>query len=307
LTEYYLSTDQLDALCDLWISRLEKLNTPSNDSRAALAAPSSRETVQPIAIRTLDFLRVYAWLLQESWLDSSIVKAESTAKLDGWLARYEQVLQRGDWQSLPADLNDLKAWRKRAGWEYAGAVRKLVDAPKWLAGVVPAQNLATQLLNSPSGNSGKSETWLALQKLVEEMQSALPGDTSGDSQLMRSVRRSISYWKCLLEHFADPQSQGGERLKGLESEHPRDPWWTYYSARFLSRLPDQRMEAELRWKRLATAFPAGSIGWLECRARQVQLLRTSGRTEAAQQLAELVLATTPNIDALWRTRFATTP
>lgn len=307
LTEYYLSSDKLDELCDLWINRLEKRNAPPSDSRSVVSAPSSRETVQPIAIRTLDFLRVYAWLLQDSWLDPSIVKAEGTAKLEGWLARYEQVLQRGDWQSLPAELNDLKAWRKTAGWEYSGTMRKLGDAPKWLAGVVPAQSLATQLLNSPPGTSGKSETWLALQQLVEEMQSALPSDTRGDSSLMRSVRRSISYWQCLVEHFADSSGPGAERLKGLESEHPRDPWWTYYSARFLSRLPDKSTDAELRWKRLAAAFPAGSIGWLECRARQVQLLRTSGRTEAAQQLAELVLATTPNLDALWRPRFAPTP
>lgn len=307
LTEFYLGMDKIDEICELWVSRLEKRNAATSESRGTASLSSSSDSLQSIAIRALDFLRIYAWLLHESWLDPSIVKSENATKLDGWVSRYEQALQKGDWQTIQAELNGVKAWRKTAGWEYTDAMKKLSDAPKWLAGVVPAQCLANQLLHSPASNSGKSETWLALQQMVEEGQASLPADASGDTKLMRSVRRSILYWQCLLEYFSDPQGPGIERLKSLEGERSRDPWWTYYSARFLSRVPDKQLEAELRWKRLAAAFPAGSIGWLECRARQVQLLRTTGRTEAAQQLADLVLATTSNLDPLWRRRFAPTP
>lgn len=291
LTEYYLGIDKIDELCELWISRLEKLkSTPS-------------ESVQQVASRALDFLRIYAWLLQESWLDSSVVQSEDSTKLDGWIARYEQIVQQGNWESIPMELNGLNAWRKTAGWEFSGALNKLTNAPKWLAGIVPAQSLANQLLNSPPSDFGKSEAWVALQQTLGEIQGSLPTESIADSGLMRSVRRSCTYWQCLLEHFANPQGPAMERLKTLESENPRDPWWTYYAARFRSRVLASQSEAELLWRRLAAAFPAGSVGWLECRARQVQLLRTSGRAEAAQQLAELVLATTPNLDALWRSRF----
>ena len=305
LADFYLGTDQIDDWCELWVGRWEKLASGAGESGSGANRLASPEAIQFAARRALEALRVYAWLLHESWLDSSIVTTADANKWDRWMSRASGANVKGSAQDMSLEWDRLKRWQRSAGWEFTDRIGELADAPKWLVSWVPAQQSAIQLWNAPANSSGKTEEWRELTRLVDAIRDALPSDPANDTALMRSVRRSVTYWQCVLDHYADPSGGGLQRLLELEANNPRDPWWTYYSALVLSRVPDKQAGAELRWKRLATALPAGSFGWLECRARQVQLLRTIGRTEDANQLAELVLATTPGMDALWRGRFQT--
>ncbi|AMV31956.1 hypothetical protein VN12_07530 [Pirellula sp. SH-Sr6A] len=303
LADFYLGTDQIDDWCELWVGRWEKLASGAGASSTSGNQLASREAIHVVALRSLEALRVYAWLLHESWLDSSIVNSEDGAKWDRWMSRTKDANAKDAAQDIAMEWDRLMRWRSSAGWEFADRLAELSDAPKWLVAWVPAHQLALQLSNASPSPSGNIEDWKELNRRVTSTRDALPTDSANDTALMRSVRRSTSYLQCVLEHYADPSGGGLQRLIEFERNHPRDPWWSYYSALILSGVPEKRASAELSWKRLAAAVPVGSVGWLECRARQVRLLRTSGRTEEANQLAELVLATTPGIDALWRGRF----
>jgi len=116
------------------------------------------------------------------------------------------------------------------------------------------------------------------------------------------LSRSIVLYKIAIVGWNGDLSTAKTELESKEKEALRSVWWPYQSARWMQAIPTLREESLGRYRRIASGLQPGSEGWLESRARTVQTLRMLDRNEEANQLAAMMIATSPNIVPLWITR-----
>ena len=118
------------------------------------------------------------------------------------------------------------------------------------------------------------------------------------------LEQSIRSYEIAIDFWYDKIAPSIEAMKELAKQSGKSPWWPYRSARLLQTIPGQRELAIQQYRALAKGFIAGSDAWLEMRARTVQTMRWKGDAPEAQKLADLVLATYPNMSDEWKKRFA---
>ena len=118
------------------------------------------------------------------------------------------------------------------------------------------------------------------------------------------LEQSIRSYEIAIDCWYDKIAPSIEAMKELAKQSGKSPWWPYRSARLLQTIPGQRELAIQQYRALAKGFIAGSDAWLEMRARTVQTMRWKGDAPEAQKLADLVLATYPNMSDEWKKRFA---
>lgn len=116
------------------------------------------------------------------------------------------------------------------------------------------------------------------------------------------LSRSIALYKTAIAGWNGDLATAIAALESKEKESLRNVWWPYQSARWMQSIPTLREESLGRYRRIASGLQPGSEGWLETRARTVQTLRMLDRNEEANQLAAVIVATSPNIGPLWITR-----
>lgn len=92
------------------------------------------------------------------------------------------------------------------------------------------------------------------------------------------------------------------RLEKLIAQEPKSLWWVYRSSRVMQRTMGLGQAALGWYRQMANGVKPGSEPWLEARARSIELLKGLGDNEKANQLRDLVLASYPDLPAVWNSR-----
>jgi hypothetical protein len=220
--------------------------------------------------------------------------------------------------SVPEFRGDTTTWfggisKIASGSFEANAIEEL--APKELAtwGEDPLERIgvlwyacearAMKRLSQP--NPASPTEALLLGKLVgmlrkeRESETPYPLGPIIDSRLQRSIR----FYEILA---AGEQGDWDGAFKKLDAErtaNKKSAWWLYRSARAMQSVEAHRKDALPWYRLLASGFPAGSEPWFEARARTAQTMRWTNDMTAADQLRDLVFATYPGAETVWRSRF----
>jgi hypothetical protein len=159
-----------------------------------------------------------------------------------------------------------------------------------------------RLANDPKLVSALSSSLAVMGRTLAACDERSPQIMSTKQSLL--ARNYLRLYGASIRCWNNDVSSGYEELFAAQKSNPKDPWWLYRSARIFATLADKREQSIKQFRLLASGFPAGSEVWLEARARTVQTYRMMNNESMANELAELVLATYPNLPAVWKNRFA---
>lgn len=260
---------------------------------AELAGVNERPAIVAL-IETLS--KMSRWPAPDLWsqLQSASVKATSLSSNIQWLAS----------QSASPDTDPVST--------QSAALSKLNQADgltqiilKWTRAESQFQQLLQSGLSSNMAKAQLDPFVIATQALKEAQ---LPSDTSFVTllgpELEEQLNRSILSYEASILCWTGKESEGAAALAAARKKEPRNPWWTYRTARVLQTVPSQRESAIQMFRNLANGFTAGSEPWLEARARTVQTMRLLNNNDEAQKVASIVLETYSSISEEWKSRFA---
>ena len=140
-----------------------------------------------------------------------------------------------------------------------------------------------------------------LEQLTEEL-AREPRYPFGPQTRAR-IERSIVFYAALAQCHNANSTDGIRVLENRRDENKKSLWWIYHAARTMQSFKEHQQNAIGLYRQMASGVPVGSQPWLEARARSAQTLRALGKETEADQLRDLVLATYPAAEALWRSRF----
>lgn len=296
LGEWYLSNDQLLEYASSWFRRFEQLTTIERSQSTSLP---QRDWAWRECLAAYGLLSHFASI---EWLDQSMLVDgyPNQTKLADALQSIEQSLRSNDDSRRRQQLLNLMNLPSQAGWNEIAFLPPLemdnsvTSLELWLA--------CENKWNSALLNPKDPRRIVELQKVAEQTQSRqdeLKRLLGPKLRMHWNMKRelidlAIRYWQS-----PNDTTKSALLAKANGTEHAN--WWGYHASRILIETdPATSLD---RFRRLAAGLVAGSTGWLECRARSVQCLRSLGNKEEAQRLAELVLATFPNLPEFWKERF----
>ena len=302
LQNFYLSNDQLWETTQLWFARWERLQQQSKDRLPE--EPTSEKAKRQTAIqRTITFTSLLCLLSQQSWLDRSMLGVDARKQASEAMSRLQAAIRTTQDGRLITLGDRLKFMEVGAGWEWS-----VIDTPllQLDASDVFDQWLQCELLFTQFISSTQVPREL-LQILTESVDRLVTSsERAQNANLGKATReqlsRSIALYKIAIVGWNGDLATAKTELESKEKESLRSVWWPYQSARWMQTIPTLREESLGRYRRIASGLQPGSEGWLESRARTVQTLRMLDRNEEANQLAAMMIATSPNIVPLWITR-----
>ncbi len=296
LGEWYLSKDQLLEYASSWFRRFEQWKTIE---RSESTNRPQRDRAWCECLAAYGLLSHFASI---EWLDQSILidGSQNQTTLAEALQSIEQSLRSSDDSELRQQVLNLMNLPSQAGWNEIAFLPQLeTDNPDTSLGLWLA---CENKLNSAMLNPKDPRRVIELQKVAEKTLSRAdelkrilgPKLRMHWNLKMELIDSAIRYWQ-------SPNDPMKIALLAKAKGKDHANWWGYQTSRILSETdPAASLD---RFRRLAAGLVAGSAGWLECRARSVQCLRSLGNKEEAQRLAELVLATFPNLPEFWKERF----
>jgi hypothetical protein len=302
LQGFYLSNDQLWETTQLWFARWDRLQQLSKD-RLPEDPASEKEKRQTAIQRTITFTSLLCLFSQQSWLDRSMVGVDARKQASEAMSRLQTAIKTAEDGRLITLGERLKFMEVGAGWEWSVVDPSLLqlDSGDVIDQWLQCQLLFTQLVSSTQVPREQ------LQNLVESvdrlvMLSGREPNANLGKATREQLSRSIALYKLAIVGWNGDLATAKTEIESKEKESLRSVWWPYQSARWMQSIPTLREESLGRYRRIASGLQPGSEGWLESRARTVQTLRMLDRNEEANQLAAVVIATTPNIAPLWITR-----
>ncbi len=295
LSDYYVSNDRIWEACELWLGIWERLAQERREGKVDDKDTSIQEFASN---QCLDTLRCIAWLKNQSWLDSRIIGEESQSRWEPLLQRIRPLST----SSVPLEetLREIESMERGYGWEYRFGERNEERNQPWYLLWVDAHLIASGLLQE----GDKRAQLQSLHTISQDLQEKLPRQASEQSLMVEMAKRSLAYFRLQVEASSGDMEAASRQLTTLEGADSRDPWWVYHAARIYQGNSETLDQAERRYLRLANGLQSGSIGWLECRARSLQILRLQGKEEEAKKLAKLVRFLTGESPPHWKARFA---
>jgi tetratricopeptide (TPR) repeat protein len=333
LDKYLLETEQFPALLDMWSKRIDWLPMERLNQDVAIQRFGTFDN----ALARFAFVHL---LTQEAWFDRSVygeaeynqvqaslkeLQTKIIAKsAKEWSRTTELVLSEfmvaSRWPSAdfwPVDrhANDFQmpiglAWM--GGTNGVGfGTPILFGEPCAEVAFIWARAEFVYQQSLRKGIAGRIDPSLIeqLRLSVDRMKSILNREngvaTQGIAERpLAHWKRSIQLYESALQCWSGEEPRGVSTLKSSILADPKNPWWTYRTARLFQTLIGQREQAIQQFRSLASGFAAGSDAWLEFRARTVQTLRQIGNEKAAQELVDLVFATYPTVSNEWKQKFA---
>ena len=331
LEQSFLFDDKLVSLLELWSNRLKQLPQTVVMSRVGQASWSTYDRAfacygiisiatrssWPDRSRYSDQERVEVRealaVLRERIIESTSLNAKPLAL--AWLDSIDSCLE---WPRTlttgipkPTGLQDLPLSLGYLEW---GEFSEMPTKPEsWELGLQIAFSwIRTEVyyqrqIRKPE----ESEAPAQLAKEVERLQkmqsqnSQAIGQSIGKRQADQ-LGRSMELYSIAIDFWSgeERREKATHELLNQRRSNPKDAWWFYRSARMLQSSSSLREQAIQLYRSLANGLTAGSDAWLEMRARTAETMRQMGDMKSAQELANLVLATYPNISDEWKRRFA---
>lgn len=339
LEESYMAEDRILSVLELWNRRLEKL--PDAFSAYDEATVSGPERVEwTVYDRAMARYALFAIATRSVWPDRTRYSDPETAalrmglsELKGRLLERTPANSKSVAQAWLQTIDDCMQWPTQdfgtivnlsQGQDLPLSLRTLGSEGQTFEPLKPGSlgagdfisDLALQWARTEMRyqvqirNSLDPKGLALLKREVERLQEWQTAETSDLSfflgrrqadQLKKSIESywiAISFWS-----GEETRTQALEKLAMLKKSNPKNPWWIYRSARLFQSDPSQYPQAIQQYRTLAGGFAAGSEAWLEMRARTVETMEQMGDSKSAQELANLVLATYPNIEDQWKRRF----
>jgi hypothetical protein len=302
LQDFYLSNDQLWETTQLWFARWDRLQQLSKD-RLPENSASEKAKRQTAIQRTLTFTSLLCLFSQQSWLDRSMLGVDAREQASEAMSRLQaSIRSTEDGRLIPLG-ERLKFMEVGAGWEWSVVAPSLLQLnsgdvfDQWLQ----CELLFTQIVSS---TQLPLEQLRSLAESVDRlvMLSAREPNANLGKATREQLSRSLALYKIAIVGWSGDLVKAKTELESKEKESLRSVWWPYQSARWMQSIPTLREESLGRYRRIASGLQPGSEGWLESRSRTVQTLRMLDRNEEANQLAAVIIATSPNIAPLWVTR-----
>lgn len=305
LQDFYLSNDQLWEANQLWLERWERLLRLATERESKNNAVANQE-LQSSFHHSVTLTSLLCLLSQQSWLDSSLVGVEAQKKANHILLQLLETSEKSD----PSERNSLRArlqpMASGAGWEWSGTGISMPSArptsmPSVLDVWLECNLMYLQIISStpptPEKIQGLSESVDKLSKAIESEQSKRLGKLTKEE-----LTRSLALYRIAAKGWSGDPDGAKTEFERKEKESMRNAWWPYQSARYMQSIPSLREDSLIRFRRVASGLQPSSEGWYECRARTVQTLRMLQRTEEADQLTAVIVATSPSISPLWISR-----
>ncbi len=157
-----------------------------------------------------------------------------------------------------------------------------------------------------SQKGGQPEALRALKPLVELLGDEREGEDKFPlaPAIELKLQRTLQLARIVVSGIqSGDTTEAVNSLQRIREEQKRSAWWLYRSARWTQAMGKDPSDALPMYRLLASGYPSGSEAWLEARARTVQTMRWIGDEAEANQLRDLILATYPNSDSVWRERF----
>jgi hypothetical protein len=302
LQDFYISNDQLWETTQLWFARWDRLQQLSKNRLAE--DPASEKAKRQTAIqRSITFTSLHCLFAQQSWLDRSMLGMDARQQASEGMSRLQAAIRSTEDGRLITLGERLKFMEIGTGWEWSVVEPSLLQLDsgdvfdQWLR----CELSFTQIISS---TQVQREQLQSLSDSVERLGvlSAREENANLGTATKEQLSRSIALYKTAIAGWNGDLATAIAALESKEKESLRNVWWPYQSARWMQSIPTLREESLGRYRRIASGLQPGSEGWLETRARTVQTLRMLDRNEEANQLAAVIVATSPNIGPLWITR-----
>ena len=260
------------------------------------------------------------WLLvalvtQDDWLEKPLEDPQGVRKAASELQA--ALLE----SKVPAERSALAAWMEAARMDAANKPQR-----RWSLAPVPglesptSSDLISQIAEvwnrcegrwQQGGQQGglRAEDAEAAKDIAQLEQlrkqlGELADGVSGGFQVR--LDRFLEFGRMILPPGDRALSDPAKLRQGLEariSKEPKSLWWVYRSARAM-QATSQLREVALGWYRqMAVGVAPGTEPWLEARVRSIEILRALGQESKAVELAQLVLASYPNLSDEWKKRF----
>lgn len=335
LAGYYISIDAVWEEADLWTGLWELVHRSTHfpspaEARGSLSnlSPPEYQPFPPdyqqfIADKAMGSFRCIAWLRNQSWLDSNVLAGGSNLesngsvedkvveRFDGLKQRLEKLVLHSN--ELGLAFKDSLALANGYGWEYVPERRHLQrdgglkgetgSSKERLLLWVDAQVEFMQWLGNQSGSDQDQQQ--RLQEALTELKQSPRFASAERSHLALMVDRSLVMMELALSAHAGAAESAVAQMQRLEKENAQDPWWGYYAGRIYQSLPSHREKGLQRFVQIGGSMPAGGDGWLECRARSIQILKQMGRNDEALKLSNMVIALHSKLPAMWLNRIRT--
>ena len=305
LQDFYLSNDQLWEANQLWMERWDRLLRFSTD-RPTKDNSFANQELQSAIQHSVVLTSLLCLLSQQSWLDSSLVGVEAQKKANDILLRLLETSEKSDRSERNSLRARLQPMATGAGWEWSGSdfahtsalPSNLLD--DWLECKLLYLQIVSSIPPTPEKIKSLSASVERLSQGMEGEQSKRLGKLTKDE-----LTRSIELYRIAAKGWSGDPEGAKIEFERIEKESMRNAWWPYQSARFMQSIPSLREDSLVRFRRVASGLQPSSEGWYECRARTVQTLRMLQRKEEADQLAGVIIATSPSISPLWISRLET--
>jgi hypothetical protein len=297
--------------------------------RERLKAHPHPETLLPSA--SLRGLLVHL-ATQSDWLEPSILDLEKTNEsMEGWKRAMLDAASATDRTSLEAWLSSVTP---QPDWSNP-ALEKSPPCTPWIANANDAWNYdpkdpigrltilwhASQRSAEAYWHGPADQRAAAIQTLgkvlptlgnLAALRPATPASAPTDTnqkplamgpRLRERLARTIEYQRICAAVVQSNDNAVIAELSKLQTQNKKSLWWLYRTARAMQTLEPHRESALALYRQMASGVPAGTDAWLEARARTAQTLRGRGDNASANQLRDLVFATYPAADKIWRPRF----
>jgi hypothetical protein len=302
LQDFYLSNDQLWEATQLWLARWDRLQQLSKDRQLEDRDPGKIERQEAMQ-HSITLTSLCCLLSQQSWLDRTLLGADARKQASEALSRLQAAIRTAENSQLTSLGEQLKSMELGAGWEWSVVDPTLLnlDPVHVLDQSLQCELLFTQMVSSTQQPSGQLQ---ALSESVDRLATSVEREQNANlgKAIREQLSRSVTLYKIAVVGWSGDLAGAKKELEAKEKESLRSLWWPYQSARWMQSVPSLREESLGRYRRIASGLQPGSEGWLESRTRTVQTLRMLDRNEEADQLAAVIVATSPNIAPLWVTR-----